>query len=46
VHPFLALDGKIYELGNKEGYRQFWAIYHKPPKARIPQLFIGKYETV
>ena len=22
----------MYELSNKEGYRQFWAIYHRPPK--------------
>ncbi len=26
--PVFSLNGKIYELGNKEGYRQFWAIYH------------------
>lgn len=30
--PVFSLKGKLYELGNKEGYRQFWAIYHKPPK--------------
>ena len=31
--PVFSLGGKIYELGSKEGYRQFWSIYHKPPKA-------------
>ncbi|MEQ1555371.1 MAG: hypothetical protein ABL915_01050, partial [Gallionella sp.] len=30
--PVFSLAGKNYELGNKEGYRRFWAIYHKPPK--------------
>lgn len=30
--PVFALGGKLYSLGNKEGYRRFWAIYHKPPK--------------
>ena len=31
--PVFSLNGKLYELGSKEGYRQFWTIYHKPPKA-------------
>ena len=30
--PVFMLSGKIYELGSREGYRQFWAIYHRPPK--------------
>jgi hypothetical protein len=29
--PAFSLYEKIYKLSNKEGYRQFWAIYHKPP---------------
>ena len=29
-----------FELGNKEGYRQFWAIYHRRPK-RVPRLPAG-----
>jgi hypothetical protein len=31
--PVFALGGKNDDLGNKEGYRQFWAIYHRPPKS-------------
>ena len=31
--PVFSLAGKNYELGNKEGYRRFWAIYHRPPKS-------------
>ncbi len=29
--PAFSLYEKVYKLNNKEGYRQFWAIYHKPP---------------
>ena len=31
--PIFSLQGKVFDLGNKEGYRQFWAIYHRPPKS-------------
>lgn len=30
--PAFMLGGNVYKLGNREGYRQFWAIYHRPPK--------------
>jgi len=29
--PAFSFYEKVYKLNNKEGYRQFWAIYHKPP---------------
>lgn len=29
--PVFSLEGKNYKLGSKEGYRQFWAIYHRLP---------------
>ena len=29
--PVFSLVGKMYALGHKEGYRQFWATHHKPP---------------
>ncbi len=32
-HPVFSLKGQNFDLGNKEGYRQFWAIYHRPPKS-------------
>ena len=31
--PVFALGGKNDAPGNKEGCRQFWAIYHHPPKS-------------
>ena len=27
--PTFMLNSKLYELGNHEGYRRFWAIYHR-----------------
>ncbi len=44
--PVFSLDGKIYELGNKEGYRQFWAIYHKPPKAEYRDYLLERRDSL
>lgn len=30
--PVFLLDGKTYELSSDKGYRNFWAIYHRPPE--------------
>lgn len=44
--PVFSLAGKIYELGNKEGYRQFWAIYHKPPKAEYRDYLLERRDSL
>ncbi|MEI6899707.1 MAG: hypothetical protein WCL00_07515, partial [Bacteroidota bacterium] len=44
--PVFALAGKIYELSNKEGYRQFWAIYHKPPKAEYRNYLLERPDSL
>ena len=44
--PVFALGGKLYELGNKEGYRQFWAIYHRPPKAEYRNYLLERRDTL
>ena len=44
--PVFSLEGKIYELGNKEGYRQFWAIYHKPPKAEYRNYLLERRDSL
>lgn len=44
--PVFSLGGKIYELGNKEGYRQFWAIYHKPPKAEYRDYLLERRDSL
>src|SRR5665213_2642350 len=44
--PVFMLGGKIYELGNKEGYRQFWAIYHRPPKTEYSDYLLERRDTL
>lgn len=44
--PVFILEGKIYKLGNKEGYRQFWAIYHKPPKAEYRNYLLERRDSL
>ena len=44
--PVFSLSGHIYELGNKEGYRQFWAIYHKPPKAEYRNYLLERRDSL
>ncbi len=44
--PVFLLGGKIYELGNKEGYRQFWAIYHKPPQSEYRDYLLERRDSL
>ncbi len=44
--PVFSLEGKVYELGNKEGYRQFWAIYHKPPKQEYRNYLLERRDSL
>jgi len=44
--PVFSLGGHIFELGNKEGYRQFWAIYHKPPKAEYRNYLLERRDSL
>jgi len=44
--PVFSLGGKIYELGNKEGYRQFWAIYHRPPKEEYRNYLLERRDSL
>ncbi|MDB5211970.1 MAG: hypothetical protein JWQ30_2797 [Sediminibacterium sp.] len=44
--PVFSLAGKIYELGNKEGYRRFWAIYHKPPKKEYRNYLLERRDSL
>jgi hypothetical protein len=44
--PVFALAGKIYELSNKEGYRQFWAIYHRPPKKEYSNYLLERRDSL
>jgi len=44
--PVFMLGSKIYELGNKEGNRQFWAIYHRPPKSEYRDYLLERRDTL
>ena len=44
--PVFSLGGKNYELGNKDGYRQFWAIYHRPPKKEYRNYLLERRDSL
>ncbi len=44
--PVFSLGGHMFELGNKEGYRQFWAIYHKPPKSEYRDYLLERRDSL
>jgi len=44
--PTFLLNGKLYELGSKEGYRQFWAIYHRPPREEHRNSMLERRDTL
>src|SRR5206468_2068010 len=44
--PVFMLKGILYELGSHEGYRQFWAIYHRPPKAEYRNYLLERRDSL
>ncbi|WP_243787532.1 hypothetical protein [Pseudomonas amygdali] len=44
--PIFNLCGKYYELGNQDGYREFWAIYHKPPKSEYRDYLLERRDSL
>jgi hypothetical protein len=44
--PVFMLGGKLYELSSKEGYRRFWAIYHKPPKEEYRNYLLERRDSL
>lgn len=44
--PVFSLNGKIYELSSKEGYRQFWAIYNRPPKQEYRNYLLERRDSL
>lgn len=44
--PVFTLGGHVYELGSKEGYRRFWAIYHRPPKAEYRNYLLERRDSL
>ncbi|MBK1642124.1 hypothetical protein CKO12_09595 [Chromatium okenii] len=44
--PAFMLEGKVCELGNKEGYRRFWAIYHRPPQEEHRNYLLERRDSL
>ena len=44
--PVFSLGGHIYELSNKEGYRQFWSIYHRPPEHEFRDYLLERRDSL
>jgi hypothetical protein len=44
--PVFMLDGKLYPLGNREGYRQFWAIYDRPPAEEYRNYLLERRDSL
>ncbi len=44
--PVFCLYGKNYELGNREGYRQFWQIYHRPPELEYRNYLLERRDSL
>lgn len=45
-NPSFLLDGRLYELGNQEGYRRFWAIYDRPPKEEYRNYLLERRDSL
>ena len=44
--PVFSLAGRNYKLGNREGYRQFWAIYYRPPEEEYRDYLLERRDTL
>jgi hypothetical protein len=44
--PTFIMNGQMYELGNREGYRRFWAIYHRPPKEEYRNYLLERRDSL
>ncbi|MEN9847667.1 MAG: hypothetical protein RL368_407, partial [Pseudomonadota bacterium] len=44
--PAFMLAGKVYVLNNKEGYRRFWQIYHRPPKPEYRNYLLERRDSL
>ncbi|MFZ2726662.1 MAG: hypothetical protein WAX77_10455 [Methylococcaceae bacterium] len=44
--PVFSLGGKNYELNNKDGYRRFWAIFHRPPKSEYRDYLLERRDSL
>lgn len=45
-NPAFMLNSTVYQLGNREGYRRFWAIYHRPPKEEYRNYLLERRDSL
>lgn len=44
--PLFLLNRKTYELSSDRGYRNFWAIYHRPPEAEYRAYLLERRDSL
>ena len=44
--PVFLLNGLQYELASQRGYRNFWAIYHRPPEAEHRHYLLERRDSL
>jgi hypothetical protein len=44
--PLFLMNGKTFELGSDKGYRNFWAIYHRPPEAEHRAYLLERRDSL
>lgn len=44
--PVFSLRGKLYNLSSREGYRQFWTIYDRPPKEEYRNYLLERRDSL
>ena len=44
--PVFLLNGQQYELASQRGYRNFWAIYHRPPEAAYRHYLLERRDSL
>ena len=44
--PIFLLNGKTYELSSDRGYRNFWAIYHRPPEEEYRGYLLERRDSL
>jgi hypothetical protein len=44
--PAFILNGTLLELDGKEGYRRFWAIYHRPPASEYRDYLLERRDSL
>lgn len=44
--PVFLLRGETYELASERGYRNFWAIYHRPPEQKHRHYLLERRDSL